>query len=323
MSFSKDIIYPKITIITPSYNQGRFLEETILSVINQNYPSLEYIIIDGGSTDKSLDIIKKYEKHLTFWLSEKDKGQSEALNKGLKKASGDIVAWLNSDDLYCENTLHEIAALFTKHKNKDIIYGDVMNFLENGTETRVINRFDLKDFFKRISIHQPSVFWRRKLLDETGLLDETLYYCMDYELWMKLFLNYPSLKVDTVFSRFREHSASKTNSKPIHLYTEYQKVVSRFFNSLPQPRWKKRLSKAGIQHDESNKTFLIKTIYSDHILEKLYRIYLYNCLNIAYSRRSYREVNDLFYRNPFLLFHAKSLFIFIKTNSLFLFIRKK
>ena len=103
---------PKISIITPSFNQGKFLEETILSVINQDYPDLEYIIIDGGSSDNSVEIIKKYEKYLTYWISEKDSGQSSAINKGLKKISGELVAWINSDDLYCPNVFSKIAEYF-------------------------------------------------------------------------------------------------------------------------------------------------------------------------------------------------------------------
>src|SRR3990172_6693239 len=106
--------YPKISIVTPSFNQDQYLEETILSVINQNYPDLEYIIIDGGSTDNSIDIIKKYEKHLTFWVSEKDKGQCDAINKGLKKCTGDIFNWLNSDDHYFPGTLQKVAESFSQ-----------------------------------------------------------------------------------------------------------------------------------------------------------------------------------------------------------------
>jgi len=161
------------------------------------------------------------------------------------------------------------------------------------------------------------------LLAEAGLLDESLYYCMDYDLWMKLFLNYESVKAGSVFSRFREHSSSKTNSKPISLYLEYQKVVSRFFNSLPQKKWKEKLLRAGIFHDADNKLYLLKRTYDNQTLEKLFRIYLERSLNIAYTKGNYAEVNGLFFRNPVLFFDWKSLFTFIKTNSLFLFFRKK
>ena len=313
---------PKISIITPSFNQGQFLEETILSVINQNYPNLEYIIIDGGSTDNSVEIIKKYEKHLSYWISEKDSGQSDAINKGLKRAKGDVVAWLNSDDLYCKNTLHEIASLFLDYPKIGIIYGDVLNFRADGSELRIINHFELFDFFSRISLHQPSIFWRRSLLEETGLLDEKLHYCMDYELWMKLFLNFSSIKIDKIFSRFREHSNSKTSSKPINLYLEYQVVVSRFFYSLSNGEWTKKLIRSGIFYEDSGKKYLLKNNYNSHTLNKLFYTYLQKSLDIEYTQRHYKKVNRLFFLNPSLFLNFKSLFIFIKTNTPLSFFRK-
>lgn len=314
---------PKISIITPSFNQGRFLEETILSVLNQNYPNLEYIIIDGGSTDNSKDIIKKYENQITYWISEKDSGQSEAINKGYKKATGDIIAWLNSDDLYTPHTLHEIAAHFTGHPEVDIVYGDVINFLENGKELYVDNQFELLDFFSRISIHQPSVFWRSEILEDATLLDEELFYCMDYDLWMKLFLNFRSLKIKKVFSRFREHSDSKTHTRPLDLYTEYQCLVSRFFNSLSGGTWKEKLSKSGIQYERGIKTYSLKNTYSNETLQSLFEIFLYKCLDIEYTKGNFWKVNGLFFKNPGLFFRKKSLLIFIKLNTLFFLFRER
>jgi glycosyltransferase involved in cell wall biosynthesis len=315
--------FPKISIITPSYNQGRFLEETILSVLDQNYPNLEYILIDGGSTDNSIDIIKKYEKQIAYWISEKDSGQSEAINKGYKKATGEIIAWLNSDDLYTKNTLHEIADHFVKHPEADIVYGDVINFLENGKELYVDNQFDLQDFFSRISIHQPSVFWRREILQNSALLDEELFYCMDYDLWMKLFLNFKSLKIKKIFSRFREHSDSKTHTRPLDLYTEYQCLVSRFFNSLPGTEWKAKLQKSGIQYDLSSKTYTLKNTYSTNTLDALFETFLQKSLDIEYTKGNFRKVNGLFLKNPRLFLNKKSLLIFLKINSLFFLFRER
>ena len=122
---NKNLKFPKITIVTPSFNQSKFLERTIISVLNQNYPNMEYIIIDGGSTDGSVDIIKKYEKYLTFWCSEKDKGQSDAINKGFEHGTGEIYAYLNSDDLFLPGTLQYIAEAFKSNKNYDLIYGSI------------------------------------------------------------------------------------------------------------------------------------------------------------------------------------------------------
>ena len=315
--------YPKISIITPSYNQGKYLEETILSVLNQNYPNLEYIIIDGGSTDHSVEIIKKYASHLSYWVSEKDSGQSEALNKGFNKASGDIVAWLNSDDLYCENTLHNIAEQFVHHPEAGIIYGDVINFLENGEETRIRNQFELIDFFSRVSIHQPGVFWRKSVLTEKKPLDESLYYCMDYDLWMKLFLNSRSVRINKVLARFREHTDSKTHSRPLKLYAEYQKIVSRFFHSLPDKRWKEKLISSGVQYDAGKKTYLLANTYSESILRKLFNIYLGTCFEIEYAQRNIKAGNTLIFLNPQLLFRRRTLFLFFKLNSGLIFLKDK
>lgn len=315
--------YPKISIITPSYNQGRYLEETILSVLNQNYPNLEYIIIDGGSTDNTREIIKKYASHLSYWVSEKDSGQSEALNKGFHRATGDIVGWLNSDDLYCKNTLHDIAEQFVQHPEAGIIYGDVINFLENGKETRIHNQFDLLDFFSRVSIHQPGVFWRKSLLTEKNPWDESLYYCMDYDLWMKLFLNSESLRIDKVLARFREHNDSKTHSRPLALYAEYQKIVSRFFHSLPDQRWKEKLISSGVQHDSGETPYRLKNTYPESTLRKLFNTYLCTSFEIEYTKRNKKAGNTLVFLNPILLFRRKTLFLFFKLNSGILFFKDK
>lgn len=315
--------YPKISIVTPSYNQGSYLEETILSVLNQKYPNLEYIIIDGGSTDTSLEIIKKYASHLSYWVSEKDSGQSDALNKGFNRASGEIIAWLNSDDLYCENALHAIAEKFMEHPQVGVVYGDVINFSANGKETRITNQFDLLDFFSRVSIHQPGVFWRKSLLTERNPLDESLYYCMDYDLWMKLFLNAESLRIDKVLARFREHADSKTHSRPLKLYAEYQKIVCRFFHSLPDKHWKERLISSGIEHDSGVKTYALKNTYPDSTLHKLFKIYRCTCLEIEYTKRDIKKMNTLFLLNPSLFFRSKGLLFFLKLNSGIVFLKDK
>lgn len=126
---------PKVSIVIPSYNQGKYLEDTILSVINQTYKNIEIIIIDGGSTDNSVDIIKKYKDKIHFWVSEKDKGQANAINKGFKKASGEIFAWLNSDDLYTENAVEQIVNEFNKDPSVSIVYGDYYLLYPNGKKS--------------------------------------------------------------------------------------------------------------------------------------------------------------------------------------------
>ncbi|GAG29700.1 unnamed protein product, partial [marine sediment metagenome] len=125
--------YPLVLIVTPSYNQAQFLESTILSVLNQNYPNLEYIIIDGGSTDGSIEIIKRYQKYLAYWISEKDEGQADAINKGFEKSTGQILAWINSDDTYLPETLFRVAKHFQQHQKADLVFGNI-NFINEYDE---------------------------------------------------------------------------------------------------------------------------------------------------------------------------------------------
>jgi len=171
---------PRISIITPSYNQGQFLEETILSVLNQNYPNLEYIIIDGGSTDNSVEIIKKYEDRLAYWVSEKDRGQTHAINKGFKRATGDIVNWLNSDDLLEQGALKILAKEIEKNPAADFYFGDFSVIDSEGRKLfyRKSPPYQFATlFWGRQLSSQPAVFFRRNLLENIGYLDENLNFC--------------------------------------------------------------------------------------------------------------------------------------------------
>lgn len=178
----------KISIITPSYNQDEFIERTIQSVLAQNYPNLEYIIIDGDSTDNTVDIIKKYDNRIAYWVSEPDKGQTDAINKGFEIATGDIVAWLNSDDTYEPEAVKTISEVF-KCPEIDLIYGDC-NIVDK--EDKIIGKMDGGDFrYKKnlfnliCTIPQPATFFRRKILNEIGYLDISLNLSMDFEYWIR------------------------------------------------------------------------------------------------------------------------------------------
>lgn len=210
---------PKISIVTPSYNQGRFLERTILSVLNQNYPNLEYIIIDGGSTDGSVEIIKKYEKYLTYWVSEKDKGQADAIRKGFEKATGEILAWLNSDDIYLPGTLDKVAKVFNEHRRVDVVYG---NMYLIGDDDRVIGERKLVPYLPKISkygilyggfgLYQPATFWRRALYHKVGGMNSAFLHCMDNDLFMKFARTDAKFKfIGEFLAGFRVHPESKTS----------------------------------------------------------------------------------------------------------------
>lgn len=209
--------FPKISIITPSFNQGYFLEETIQSVIGQQYPNLEYIIIDGGSTDNSIDILKKYDNKLSYWISEPDKGQAHAINKGIEKSTGDILAWLNSDDLYMPGTLHKISKKLNINNN-EIICGNCIHFenskkglISQGSDIMALkNRYDLTDIDY---INQPSTFWSRKTWETTGVLNEQFHYTFDWEWYIKaneLKANF--LFCEEAFALYRKHDNHKTGT---------------------------------------------------------------------------------------------------------------
>lgn len=290
--------FPKISIITPSFNQGNYLEDTILSVINQNYPNLEYIIIDGGSSDNSVEIIKKYEGEIDYWISEKDDGQSDAINKGLKRATGDIVAWLNSDDLYLEDTLSTVSKIFSENPHVDLIYGDVLNFNENtGKESVwVVHEFEPLDFLKRTYIHQPAVFWRNAVHNDVGYLDTSLYYQMDYDFWMRIFFKKKTLKINKSLAKFRIHDTSKTSSNPPGMYLEYRKVFCRFINSVKNDSYKQKLLKLGIYSNDEEVKFNVNIKPYESLLGQVLENYIYNCAVQEYTFGSAKKSIKLFYK---------------------------
>ena len=181
-------VFPRISIVTPSFNQAATLEETIRSVLLQGYPNLEYIIIDGGSSDASREIIQKYEPWLTYWVSEPDRGQSHAINKGWRKSTGEILAWINSDDLYEKNALFSIADFFNDNKNIGMVYGDCQVIDINGnllrdTPTRA---FDFKSLVcNHWFISQPASFFKKEMVHAVGDIDESLHLIMDWDLYLR------------------------------------------------------------------------------------------------------------------------------------------
>lgn len=226
----------KISVITPSYNQGDFIEETIDSILSQGYSDLDYIIIDGGSTDNTVEIIKKHEKHLTYWVSEPDKGQSHAINKGLQLASGDIINWLNSDDYLEPGALKTIGEAF-KNSDTNVFIGR-SNIVENGNVLRQSRGTDIypENLAKTIGlarIDQPEHWWRKSVIDKIGPLNTHLHYTMDRDWWVKYLLRYGFLgikKTDAVLSNFRLHPDSKTVSSA----TEFFHERNQYFSTLAQ-----------------------------------------------------------------------------------------
>ena len=207
--------WPKISIVTPSFNQGQFIEETIRSVLLQNYPNVEYIIIDGGSTDETIKIIKKYEPWLKYWVSEPDRGQSHAINKGFEICSGEIFNWLCSDDIFLPKAFEQVA-LNIDPVNPCWLIGGAYRYDEKSKTTSKklpITSFDIINFllWHSRSIAQPSVFWNGLLQSKVGSLSEKLNYCMDLDLWFRFYQKQQPLFNNGYFSRYRHHSLGKTS----------------------------------------------------------------------------------------------------------------
>jgi glycosyltransferase involved in cell wall biosynthesis len=186
---------PRISIITPSLNQAEFIEQAISSVLQQEYPNLEYIVIDGGSTDGSVDVIRKFQSSIAYWVSEKDRGQAHAINKGLERATGDIIGYLNSDDYYLDGALARVADRFSRDPDVDLLHGRCRVVDQDGVKlserTGSINRYDeildLWDvWWNRRNFVQPEVFWTKRIGEKIGPFREDLFWVMDYEYWLRI-----------------------------------------------------------------------------------------------------------------------------------------
>ena len=221
---------PLVTVVTPSYNQVQYLEQTIRSVLGQGYPSLEYFIIDGGSQDGSLDIIQRYQDQLSYWVSEPDLGQTDAINKGFDRARGDFLAWLNSDDTYEPRALFEMVDFFETHPEVGMVYGSTLYIDETGTPVgqypaRQTSYRGLRQGVNTIS--QQAMFFRSKLWDMVGPLDPTFYYAMDYDLWVRIAQITPIAFHDRHWANFRLQSASKSLREAYRCWPEMIRVHFR------------------------------------------------------------------------------------------------
>ena len=222
---------PLVSIITPSFNQAHYIEATIQSVLGQDHPRIEYIVVDGGSTDGTLDIIKKYEDKLAFWVSEKDKGQTDAINKGFARATGDILAWINSDDTYEPGAVSAAVNYLQEHPEVGMVYADCNFINERG---RVIGKFGSAQTDYRllrqgyVHIPQQTMFFRADLWRQVGPLDPSFYFAMDYDLWTRLAAR-ATLKYlpGQVWANFRLHTSGKTIAADDRCWPEMVRVHYR------------------------------------------------------------------------------------------------
>lgn len=219
---------PLVSIITPSFNQAQYLEQTLLSVLNQDYPHIEYWVMDGRSTDESVEIIQKHADKLAGWVSEKDKGQADAVNKGFRRASGEIIGWLNSDDLYYPGAIAGAVKAFQEHPEASIVFSDVNSIDSHGNAFNRMRFGDwkLKDLMQFKIISQPGVFMRRAVLEQAGFLNLDYHYLLDVELWLRMAsIAEPVYVPNALWSAARMHDDAKNHAQALQFGPEAFKIA--------------------------------------------------------------------------------------------------
>lgn len=237
---------PRVSIVTPSFNQVQFLEQTIQSVLSQGYPNLEYMVVDGGSKDGSVEIIRKYEAQISWWVSEADHGQSEACNKGWNRATGEIIGWLNSDDVLLPGAIDKMVKTFQQNPEMGLIYGDVLSMDADGNVFNIM-RFDdwgLDDLMKFNIISQPGVFMRREILEKAGYLDGEMHFLQDHHLWLKMVQLAPMHYLRETIAAARYHAAAKNVGAGARYGKDAYKIVEWM---QTQPELAERMKKIGRQ----------------------------------------------------------------------------
>lgn len=306
--------YPKISIVTPSFNQGNFIEETILSIINQGYPNLEYIVIDGGSTDNTLDILRKYDDRINFWISEPDNGQSDAIRKGLLMSTGEIFNWINSDDFLEPNALFDIANAF--ENDIDIYCGFSKIFSESSSKVLFNHRtelfFTLEETIVKQRINQPAMFYKLSVLQSLGGINESLDYVMDLELWWRYLFKYGQNRIklsDTILANFRLHDESKTTSRISEFRFEESTVIFHMCNNLGA-------HSAILNYFKKNDKYFSESwdtsaIIKNKLISNIAHVYIYKAYssgNIEFCKFAFKQL----LLNNRIAFNFQSISLFVK-----------
>lgn len=228
----------KFSIVTPSFNQGEFLEQTLRSVASQEDIRFEHVIFDGGSTDNSVEILKNFGSGIR-WVSERDKGQTDAVNKGISATTGEIIGWLNSDDIYYPNALKTVASYFSENPHVDVVYGmaDHIDKIDVPFEEYPTDEWDFSRLRDTCFICQPALFFRRRVIEKIGYLNEDLTYCMDYEYWLRMGIagvRFQYLRIKLAGSRL--YSDNKTLGARVKVHEEINSMQRRLFGSVPD-KW--------------------------------------------------------------------------------------
>lgn len=231
--------YPRISIVTPSFNQAAFLERTIRSVLDQDYPNLEYIIVDGGSTDGSVEIIRRYESRLAWWVSEADAGQVEAINKGLRRATGEWVGWQNSDDVYFPGAFAELAAVSRRRPDADLAIGDMMLIDTNDRPLRDIRYVTPSHkalLAEGMLLANQAAFWKRSLHERIGLLDERWSCSFDYDWFLRITEQGAAVHVNRIWGALRLHDATKASNQA----RRFAEENARILDGRELPAWQRK-----------------------------------------------------------------------------------
>jgi len=287
---------PLVSIVTPSYNQARFIEETILSVKGQTYPSVEHIVVDGGSTDGTLDILKRHADTIT-WISEPDRGQSDAINKGFGMARGEVLAYLNSDDTYLPAAVEAVVGWFNEHLSCKVVYGD-SNIIDERSrllKTRPSRPFDFADLLVGNFIPQTSTFFRREVLDAVGPFDAELHYGMDYDYWLRAGARYPDeiWYLPQALSNCRLHPDTKMVAQRNRFIAEALTVIEKFYASVGLPP-----SLAALRtHHHSRSLFAVGRLFFAELGPAESRAVFLRCIRMS----------------PEILWHTNVLVLLLKT----------
>jgi glycosyltransferase involved in cell wall biosynthesis len=293
----------KISIITPSYNQAAFLEKNLLSVQEQQYPFVEHIVIDGGSQDNSVEIIKKYEKNLTYWESKPDKGQSDALNKGFARATGEVITWLNSDDYLLPGALHAVAKVFKesqeKNKELDLVFGKSILFGDKMADT--VSAPKSPDLAWKglagLPFAQPSSFFSKKHLETVKKVNENYHYGMDYDFFVPIFLTGKYQEIDFTLSKYLYHTKSKTVTAQAKFAEDYAKIFSKVLRTLNAQLAIEKMQDLGFYADGTD-IYIVKVQEQFKNLNKeaqykLLAYHLHNLLIFYYQGLALKEANKI------------------------------